>query len=295
MKIGFLTCPGTMPGSPTRRDDAFEHDYQVDAIRPALEAKGGSLVEIDWRAPIDAFAGCDLVLVGTPWDYWDFEQQFLAKLDALEGAGIMVCNPPDLVRWNSRKTYLRDLADRGARTIPTRWIEQPAAADLDAAFDDFGCDRVVAKRQVGAGADGQSIHRAGEVAAGWTMAHPAMIQPYLPQITSEGEISFLFIDGEFSHALVKRPAAGDYRVQSLYGGTEEALVPAAGDLAAAQAVVDAIPFATPLYARIDMVRGADGALLVMEAELIEPYLYPLQGPELGPRMAQAIARRIASR
>lgn len=292
MKIGFLTCPGTMPGSPTRRDDAFEHDYQVDAIRPALETCGGSLVEIEWRAPIDAFAGCELVLVGTPWDYWDFEQAFLDKLDALEGAGIAVCNRPALVRWNSRKTYLRDLAECGAATIPTLWVEQPAASDLHAAFGAFGCDTVVAKRQVGAGAEGQSIHRKGGVRGDWAMAHPAMIQPYLPQIASEGEYSFLFIDGAFSHALVKRPAAGDYRVQSLYGGTEEAIQPEAADLAAAQAVVDAIPFDTPLYARIDMVRGEDGTLLLMEAELIEPYLYPLQGPELGPRLAEAIAKRI---
>lgn len=284
-----------MPGSPQRRDDAFEHDYQVDAIRPEIEARGGSLVEIDWRAPLDAFGGCELVLVGTPWDYWDFEQEFLAKLDALEAAGILVCNPPALVRWNSRKTYLRDLAERGAATIPTLWVEHPTASDLDQAFDAFGCDRIVAKRQVGAGAEGQSIHRQGEVPQGWTMPHPAMIQPFLPQIASEGEMSFLFIDGAFSHALVKRPAAGDYRVQSLYGGTEEAITPAATDLAAAQAIVEAIPFDTPLYARIDMVRGADGQLLLMEAELIEPYLYPLQGPELGPRMAEAIAERIARR
>ena len=294
MKIGFLTCPGTMPGSPVRRDDAFEHDLQVDAIRPALAARGGTLIEIDWRAPLEAFDGCQLVLVGTPWDYWDFEQEFLDKLDALEGAGIAVCNPPALVRWNSRKTYLRDLAERGAATIPTLWVEQPTAAEIESAFDQFGCDSIVAKRQVGAGAEGQSIHRKSEVPADWTMQHPAMIQPYLPQIASEGEYSFLFIDGEFSHALIKRPAAGDYRVQSLYGGTEEAIAPDAGDLAAAKAIVDALPHGTPLYARIDMVRSADGGLLLMEAELIEPYLYPLQGPELGPRLAEAIARRIGN-
>ena len=295
MKIGFLTCPGTMPGSPTRRDDAFEHDHQVAAIRPALLTLGGTLFEIDWRAPLDAFAGCQLVLVGTPWDYHDDEHAFLAKLELLESAGIMVCNSPALVRWNSRKTYLRDLADCGAATIPTLWVEHPTASDLNAAFEAFGCDTVVAKRQVGAGAEGQSIHRQGEVPDGWAMAHPAMIQPFLPQIAGEGEISFLFIDGAFSHALVKRPAAGDYRVQSLYGGTEQAISPAAADLAAAQAIIAAIPYATPLYARIDMVRGDDGALLLMEAELIEPYLYPLQGPELGPRLAEAIARRIEKR
>lgn len=295
MQIGFLTCPGTMPGSPTRRADAYEHDHQVDAIRPALEARGGTLSEIDWRAPIEAFAGCDLVLVGTPWDYHDDERAFLDKLDTLEANGIRLCNSAATVRWNARKTYLRDLAERGAATIPTHWVEQPTTADLIRAFEEFGCDRIVAKRQVGAGAEGQSIHQRGQIDMQWSMPHPAMIQPYLPQIASEGELSFLFIDGEFSHALIKRPASGDYRVQSIYGGKEEALEPSPVDLAAAQNVVRSIPFETPLYARIDMVRGSDGSLLLMEAELIEPYLYPRQGPNLGPMLAEAIARRIENR
>ena len=127
----------------------------------------------------------------------------------------------------------------------------------------------------------------------WTMSQPMMLQPYLDQITREGEYSFLFVDGTFSHALIKRPAAGDYRVQSVYGGTEEPFMPTESDLSAAQAVVDAVPFETPLYARIDMVRGDDGALLLMEAEMIEPFLYPAQGPRLGELMAEAIARRLS--
>lgn len=294
MKIGFLTCPGTHPGSDRRREDAFEHDVQVAALRPALEAKGYELVEIDWRSPLGAFAEMPLILVGTPWDYQDDESAFLAKLDALEGAGHKVCNSARLVRWNSRKTYLKDLAERGAATIPTIWLENASASDIENALDEFGAERVVAKRQVGAGAEGQSIHQRGQVAANWSMPHPAMLQPYVAQITSDGEYSFLFVDGEFSHALVKRPAAGDYRVQSLYGGTEGDLTPSAEDLAAAQSIIEAIPHGTPLYARIDMVRGDEGNLLLMEAEIIEPYLYPEQGPQLGPMMADAIERRLAS-
>ena len=157
----------------------------------------------------------------------------------------------------------------------------------------FDCEAIVAKRQIGAGAEGQSIHHRGKIAPDWSMAHPAMLQPFLPQIAGDGEYSFLFVDGQFSHALRKIPAAGDYRVQSLYGGTEEPVSAANADLVRAQAVVDAIPFEPPLYTRIDMVRGEGSRLLRMEAELIEPYLYPEQGPELGPRLAKAIAKRIA--
>lgn len=292
MNVAFLTCPGTQPGSPNRRADAWEHDLMVAAIRPELAARGHGLVEIDWRSPVETFAAMPLVLVGSPWDYQDSETQFLARLDAPEAAGHMVCNSPATVRWNARKTYLRDLEAKGAATIPTLWVEQPNARDIAAALDQFGSDTVVAKRQVGAGAEGQSIHHRGSLEPGWRMNQPAMLQPFLAQIQQDGEYSFLFVDGRFSHALRKRAAAGDYRVQSIYGGTEEAFEPSRNDIATAQAVIAAVPHDTPLYARIDMVRGADGSLLLMEAEMIEPYLYPEQGPQLGALMAEAITRRL---
>ena len=292
MKIGFLTCPGTHPGSPRRRPDAHEHDVQVDALRPALAERDIELVEVDWRSPIDSFAHLPMILIGTPWDYHDDEATFVAKLDALEAAGHVLCNSAELVRWNARKTYLRDLADAGATSIPTIWLDNAAGSDIADAMDTFGCDAVVAKRQVGAGAEGQSLHRRGGIEEDWRLAQPCMLQPFLPAIQSDGEYSFLFVDGALSHALVKRPASGDYRVQSIYGGHEEAIAPSDEDLAAASSVVGVIPFPTPLYARIDMVRADDGRLLLMEAELIEPYLYPRQGPELGKMMATAIARRL---
>jgi len=292
MKIGFLTCPGTHPGSPIRRPDAFEHDLQVDAIRPELAKLGHELVEIDWHSPVEAFAALPLVQIGTVWDYQDAEPEFLAKLDALETAGHILCNSAAVVRWNSRKTYLRELAESGAATIPTLWIDEPSSTDVETAMAQFGSDTIVAKRQVGAGAEGQSIHRKAALDPDWRMEHPAMLQPFLPQIQSDGEYSFLFVDGAFSHVLRKLPATGDYRVQTLYGGLEESLEPTPEDRTAAQAIVDALPFDAPLYARIDMVRSDQGGLLLMEAELIEPFLYPRQGPQLGAMIAAAIDRRL---
>ena len=146
------------------------------------------------------------------------------------------------------------------------------------------------KRRVGAGAIGQASFTAGDpTLSGWSMDQPAMIQPFLPAIQAEGELSFIFVAGAFSHALVKRAQAGDYRIQSLYGGIEVPLDPPAADLAAAQAIMTLLPFdQSPLYARIDMVRGLDGELAVIEAELIEPYLYPLQGPQFGRMLADAV-------
>ena len=119
-----------------------------------------------------------------------------------------------------------------------------------------------------------------------------MVQPFLPGVVEEGEYTLLFVEGVFSHGVLKRAAQGEYRIQSLYGGYECAYEPDAADLAAARIVIDALPFDDLLYARIDMVRLASGQLAVMEAELIEPYLYPQQGPDLGKRLARAILARL---
>lgn len=292
-RIAFLACPTTLPGSSVRRPDAFEHDLLLAAIRAGL---GGAaeLVDIDWRAPLEELGTFDLAYLGTPWDYTEAKDEFLARLGELEAAGVIVCNPLEVVRWNADKLYLQDLAQRGAASIPTLWPKAPDAAEIMAAFDHFGCERLVVKRRVGAGAVGQdSFSRDNPPPADWRMDQPAMVQPFLPAIQSEGELSFIFVGGAFSHALIKRAAEGDYRIQSLYGGREVPFNPAPADRAAAEGVMAMLPFAQPpLYARIDMVRLDDGELAVIEAELIEPYLYPEQGPDFGTMLAKAMLERL---
>ena len=292
MKIAFLACPATLPGSPTRRPDAFEHDLYVDALRAGIGNRG-TVTDIDWRAPLETLAQFDAAILGTPWDYTEAKDEFLARLGELEQAGVTVCNPLAVVRWNSDKLYLKELGERGAVTIPTVWPERAGPADVLAAFEHFQTDRVVVKRRVGAGAIGQdSFTRDNPPPADWSLDQAAMIQPFLPAIQTEGEQSFIFIDGALSHALLKQATGGDYRIQTLYGGFETPLDPAPADRAAAEAVFALLPFdQPPLYARIDMVRLEDGRLAVIEAELIEPYLYPEQGPNLGSMLADGIMRR----
>ena len=292
-RIAFLACPDTLPGSPTRRPDAFEHDLLLGAIRAGLDGRA-DLEEIDWRAPLEQLTRYDLAYLGTPWDYTEAKDEFLARLKALEAAGVVVANPFVVIRWNADKLYLAELEARGAPSIPTLWPETAGPAEVLAAFDHFGADRVVVKRRVGAGAIGQdSFTRDAPPPPHWRIDQPAMIQPFLPAIQSEGEHSFIFVSGQFSHGLIKQAAKGDYRIQSLYGGIEVALDPAEADRAAAEAVMAMLPFAQPpLYARIDMVRLDGVELAVIEAELIEPYLYPLQGAEFGVRMAEGMLARL---
>ena len=296
-KIALLACQGTLAASGAsatdRRPDAYLHDRQLAVLRAGLQ-DAAEVVELDWRAPLDVIRAFPLVLIGSPWDYTGAKEEFLAALAAIEAAGCQLCNPLEVVRWNADKLYLREMAEKGVPSIPTLWSETPAARDINQAFDHFGCERVVAKRRVGAGAEGQvSFTRGDPAIAAWRMDQPAMIQPFLPAIASEGELSFVFIDGAFTHALIKRAKPGDYRIQSVYGGTETPITPTASDLAAAQRAMAALPFAQPpLYARIDMLRLPDGQLALIEAELIEPYLYPPPGDDFALSLAQAVLRRL---
>ena len=292
-KIAFLACAETLPGEGERRGDAFKHDLEVAALQPAFEEVGLELVERDWRAPLADFDGVAMALLGTAWDYQDHLPEFVAKLEALAEHGVAVHNPPEVVRWNGDKRYLHALAEREVPTIPTLRFNEVRGGNLAIALDAFMTDRLVVKRQVGAGGLGQVSFAHDELPKpGWRFGHPAMIQPFLPSIVDEGEYTFVFIDGAFSHGVRKRAGDGDYRIQSLYGGYEEMYAPEPNDLAQAEAVRDALPFADLLYCRIDMARLPTGELAVMEAEAIEPYLYPEQGPQLGERLARAVKRRL---
>jgi hypothetical protein len=287
-KIAYLASRVTLPGSPIRRTDAFEHDYTMDALRGPFAARGMRVEDVAWDDPKADWADYAAVIIGTTWDYWDRLEEFLAALERIEGQ-TRLFNGAALVRWNARKTYLRELETKGAKLIPTLWLDVADEAAAKAAFDTLGADDLVFKRQVGAGAKDQHRVKRGEPIP--AMPHPMMVQPFLPMIQTEGELSFIFIDGEFCHALIKRAQPGDYRIQSTYGGREEKITPSAEDLAAALAIIGTLDEA-PLYGRVDMLRGDGGGLLLMELEVIEPYLYPVEGPELGERMAAGVAQRL---
>jgi len=287
--IAFLCCQTTISGSPNRRSDAHEHDLTLNAFRPEFKKCGIGITEVCWDDPLANWAAFDAVIIGTAWDYWDRHDLFLQTLESIDNK-TKLFNSSAMVRWNSSKQYLNELAESGAKLIPTQWIDEPSVLNIEAAFESLKSDDIVLKRQVGAGADGQHRLTRGETIP--ELTHPMMAQPFLPSIQTEGELSLIYIDGQFSHALIKRAVEGDYRIQSMYGGTEEVTTPSDHDLAQARKVLQALD-KMPLYARVDMLRADSGELYLMELELIEPYLYPVQGPELGRLIAEAIQRRLS--
>lgn len=283
--IAYLISRDMLPGGPNLRVDAWELEHQLARLAAPCEARGLRLDlrvwdDLSWD-PADHAA----VVLGTPWDYARRADAFLARLEGC-AAVVPVLNPVPTVRWNLAKTYLRELAAAGAPSIPTVWAEAASPEGIRAAFDQLGADVIVVKPVIGAGA-----WRQAKIARGAPLPEPealppaaAMIQPFLPSAASDGEISLIFCGDELSHAVRKRPAAGDYRVQSAYGGREEVATPSGDEIAVARQVLACSP-GPLLYARVDLVRNAAEEPVLMELEVIEPYLYPDQGPELGERFA----------
>jgi glutathione synthase/RimK-type ligase-like ATP-grasp enzyme len=290
-RIALLTARTDILAAPLRHalDQLLAEEFG-DMARPMAEL-GLQLEAVLWTAEID-WNRYAAVLVKSAWDYQDRAEDFLGLLERVAGQGVPVFNDPALVRWNIRKTYLDDFAARGVPVVPSLWAEAPTAADIVRGFEMFGGDELVLKPQIGGGARNQTRHRRGEALPDGVILHkPGMIQPLIPTIATEGEFSFLFADNEFSHALLKRPKSGDYRIQEIFGGSNLAIDPAPADLASARAVLEALD-APPLYARVDLVRGVDGRLLLMELEVIEPSLFTKEGPQMGALLAKALKRRL---
>lgn len=199
------------------------------------------------------------------WGYHNDLATWTALLDQWP-AEVPLINPPALLAWNTRKTYLSALEAAGVPTVPTRFGD---AAGASAAFDEFGVDELVVKPQVSAGSDRTVRVRRGDAPP---VLADAMIQPFLPTIGTEGEMSLFFFGGAFSHAIRKVAAAEDFRVQPQFGASIGAWTPDAEAMAVATAANAAVPPGA-VYARVDLVRRHDGRLALIEYEAIEPDLY----------------------
>ena len=232
-----------------------------------------------------------LVLPLVAWGYHRDHGRWMQACATWAKAGVRMLNPSSVLGWNSDKSYLGRLAERGVAIPQTIWIDAPTQADADAAFERFGADQIVIKPRVSGGAWKTLRLARGEPVADAPRG-PAMIQPYLPTIETEGETSLLFFGGKLSHVVNKRPVPGEFRVQVQYGGGYVALPePPPGALALAEKTLAAIG-EDLLYARIDMAPDTDGGWLLMEAELIEPDFYLGSSPEGGTRFAAAVRARL---
>jgi glutathione synthase/RimK-type ligase-like ATP-grasp enzyme len=262
----------------------------------ALEARGATVEARPWNLPDADFRGFDAVVLRSNWDYHFDPEGFTAWLDRLERDGARVFNPPALVRWNLSKRYLLALAAAGVPTVPTVVLEDETRAGLEAVMAGRGWAAAVMKPEISASAHDTRLvtpdtraEAAAALAAG-AIRRPVLLQPFVEEIRSRGEWSLIFIDGQPTHAVLKRPASGEFRVQPRLGGTVEARPAPEAALTVGRAALAALPQA-PLYARIDGVETEAG-FLVMEVEVNEPGLFFSLAPAAAERFADALLRRL---
>lgn len=286
---------------------ARDTDYDMPPLLTALRGAGAEALEVDWDDDAIDWSGFDLALLRSTWDYFERLPEFLDWAARVADRTRLV-NPLPVLRWNTDKHYLAELARAGVPVVPSTFLEpdDDVAAILDVILNTHpDAQDFVVKPVVGAGSRDAQRHARGDRSG--IIAHArrlldarrsVLLQPYLERVDEHGETALLFFDGEFSHAIRKGPLLkrGEGPTTGLYAEeTIESRTPSADELAIAQRALTAIPFAKPLlYARVDLIRDDDGFPRLLELELVEPSVFAAHANDAAERFAQVILRRVTA-
>jgi glutathione synthase/RimK-type ligase-like ATP-grasp enzyme len=289
-RLALITWSGLPQGAESER-----------MMLPYLAAAGVETQIVDWRSPdwrrpgVD-YQQFDLVVLRSCWDYHLRGAEFTEWLRHA-ASEVAVLNEPETVLWNRNKFYLREMERQGIEIAPTIFATGIGAIGAADRAQIERWPKIVVKPAVSASAhntrllEGAAFPPDAELAQQMA-GEPFLIQQFIPEIQTDGEISFIYIDGQFSHAVLKRPAAGDFRVQQEHGGSSEPFIPSATLMDQANRIAAAVPqVRDSLYCRLDAV-ARSGRLVLMELELIEPELYLGLGDGAAERFASAIVGRM---
>jgi len=284
----------------------LEHEFDLEPLLAEFARRGVPAEAVVWHDPSVDWGAYDLIVMRSPWDYSLRTAEFLAWLDSLDASRVL--NPPALIRWNFDKRYLLDLEAHGVTIVPT--VVASSLAEVRAAAEKFG-GRIVTKPNIGAGSWGAHITSAddpkldGYVAELLDADKLVLVEPEVPEITAGGERGLLFFDGEYSHTITKGRiladdggyVGGEYAEDITPATPTDAEVEMAARCSRAiAAIAEERGFAgadatTPLYARYDIVTGANGPM-VIEAELFEPSYFVETAPGSVERVVDAMVARL---
>lgn len=272
--------------------DMSNYECYDHLVIPHLEDLDWQVDTLDWHDKSINWDLYDFVIVRSTWDYQEHQEAFLQVLETIEKSKATLLNPIEIMKWNISKIYLKELQQRGIKTIQTEWFEHFELAQVEAAFDQFDCDEIIVKPCISAGSfhtyrlSKADLHLDSDNLAEVFAQCDFMVQPFVEDILSQGEYSLFYFNSQLSHTIVKQPKLGDFRVQEEFGG-EIRLIQAESELQkAAEQVLKCIEQEL-LYVRVDLVKSNEEYLL-MELELIEPSLYFNLDPSSAKRFALAV-------
>jgi hypothetical protein len=279
----------------TDQSQVVEAPDEARLLITALAERGIEATSAAWNDPDITWEAHRLCILRSPWTAALQPDTFLAWAWHVTQRTDLV-NPLALVEWNLHKRYLLELARLGIPTVPTELLTHDEAGTIRGVTDRHGWQDIIVKPAISAGSIGVGRFHPDDRAAQSHIARllsagDVLVQPYASAIEQRGELSLVFINHTFSHAIHKQPRAGDYRAQPHLGIDLVPCDPTDAEIAIATAALDAIPGA-PMYARIDLV-VYDDAPVLMELELIDPYLYLDHVPAGLDRFTSAVEQRLS--
>ena len=258
---------------------------------PPLASLGVEVTPVEWGSEAKSLLGFDLVVIRSPWDWYERGAEFESWLRALAASGVKLANR-ECVRFLD-KSYLQRLERGGATLVPTCFIERGQEPKLRERMKVLGWGEAVIKPTLSANASRThrvSIERANDfdaIAADVLKIGGLMLQEFAENVTEQGEWTFVFFANRFSHALRKLPKAGDFRVQTDHGGSVVFEREPPNELVAQAEKMLAATDERWLYARVDAVVH-ESELRLMELEVVEPELFLRAHPDAPTRFAEAI-------
>ncbi|WP_033958885.1 ATP-grasp domain-containing protein [Psychroserpens jangbogonensis] len=280
------------------KTDAYKHNvyFEDRLVYYALEELGLKTLRLAWDDMFFDWSTTKSVLFRTTWDYFDRYDEFSEWLEIISKQTTLL-NSEALIRWNLDKHYLLDLEKNGVQITESHFIEQGVKVSLTQLHHILNWKDTVLKPCISGAArhtyklnpENLEVHESifQELIANEAM----MLQPFQYNIVSKGEISMMVFNGEFTHAMLKKAKAGEFRVQDDFGGSVHEYSPTASEIEFAETCVKACN-ELPIYARVDIFEDNNGNLALSELELIEPELWFRTNPDAAKLLAQAIKQKL---
>jgi glutathione synthase/RimK-type ligase-like ATP-grasp enzyme len=263
--------------------DSATVENEDDKLLNFLKEKGLNIEKVIWNDQQVNWEDYSLAILKSPWDYFDLIEDFYSWLDHLETKNVKLLNPIEVVRWNANKQYLQEIEAAGLKITPSFFIQNKESVNLEHFFEKFNTNKLIVKPCVSGGAKNtfkvtaDNVNEVNQKLNLLILDEDFIIQPFLPEILENGEWSFVFFNGAYSHSLIKQAKPGDFRVQPAHGGSVHPQKPSEELIATAQQYVTLFA-KNCLYARVDGT-FVKGEFLLMELELIEPFLFLNTEPE----------------
>lgn len=289
----------------SRYENPSKTDWYIDQVlledklvQKALEAKGLRVIRKDWACKNFDWTNVRYALFRTTWDYFDRYDDFFAWFKQTQKT-LTFINSPEIIYWNLDKHYLRDLNRKGVNIPKTVFIEKGETISLEQLFVNQGWNRSILKPAIGGAAretyliESSNSHSHETKFQDLISSEAMLFQEFQKNIQERGEMSLMMIDGNYTHAVLKKAKSGDFRVQDDFGGSVDVYTPTAEEISFAKKAIASCP-EKPVYARVDIFYDNHENLALGELELIEPELWFRNCPKAAEQLAEVIYDFIAS-